>query len=45
MYEEVNTLRLIGCALGRKSLMTALVVLCPTSATAEASAMNVLMIY
>ena len=46
MYEEVNTLRLIaGCALGRKPLMTARVVLCPTSATAGASAMNVLMTY
>lgn len=46
MYEEVDTLRLIGwCALGRKPLMTALVTLCLTDATAGASPMNVLMTY
>lgn len=47
MYEEVNTLRLIDWlrALGRKPLMTARVVLYPTSATAGASPMNVLMTY
>ena len=46
MYEEVDTLRLIGwCALERKPLMTALVVPYPTNATAGASLMNVLTTY